>query len=669
MCGITGYWVRRGDPTPWLKDLGASVESLRARGPDDNGVWVRPGGRVALGQTRLSILDLSPLGHQPMRSPSGQIQMVFNGEVYNFATIRGELEALGYTFRGTGDSEVILSAFQEWGPRAVDKFVGMFAIALWNEAERRMVLLRDRMGVKPLYYAWDGNRFWFGSELKALRAFDAWQPEIDRNAVGEYLQFGYISAPRSVYRNVGKLLPGHWLELGEVGEPVQHKYWDATTGGTSGPNGDNRGLSPVVEADLERELEHQLVDAFRYRMVSDVPVGVFLSGGIDSSLVAAILQRYGGGELRTFTIGFDDPRFDESPHAKAVAQHLGTHHTEQILTVRDMEEVLTCWGDLFDEPFGDSSGVPTYLVSRLARQHVKVALSADGGDELFNGYSHYTILMGRERQLARWPMPARSMFSKSLGAFGPGSLTAIADNLPLPAKYRHAARRNFMERLEKLRVMMPRLDRTQLYDLAMSSWTPWEVESLLGDYSLRETRAHRAEHFADQMAHTDIGHFLPDDILVKVDRTTMACGLEGREPLLDHRLAEFALKLPLSMRRGPLGPKHLMRKILYKYVPREILERPKQGFAVPLSRWLRGDLSTLVDEYLSPARIKDGGLFDPDQVAQAVRNFRDGGTANDRLDTQKLWYLLAFEMWRSRWMTGEKKQEEGAFDARAVHYQ
>ncbi|HZZ91039.1 MAG TPA: asparagine synthase (glutamine-hydrolyzing) [Usitatibacter sp.] len=675
MCGVTGYWVRRGDPTAWLKDLGASVESLRARGPDDNGVWVRPGGRVALGQTRLSILDLSPHGHQPMRSPNGQLRMVFNGEVYNFATIRGELQALGYTFRSTGDSEVILSALQEWGPKAVDKFIGMFAIALWNEGERRLLLLRDRMGVKPLYYAWDGNRFWFGSELKALRAFDAWEPEIDRNAVGEYLQFGYISAPRSVYRNVGKLLPGHWLELGEVGEPVVRQYWAPPASGvrplsafeTAVSNADS-GQTPA-EAELERELEHRLVDAFRYRMVADVPVGVFLSGGIDSSLVAAILQRYGGGELRTFTIGFDDPRFDESPHAKAVARHLGTHHTEQILNVRDMEEVLTCWGDLFDEPFGDSSGVPTYLVSRLARQHVKVALSADGGDELFNGYNHYTVLMDREQKLARWPLPARSVFSKSLGAFGPGSLSAIADSLPLPATMRHAARRNFTERLEKLRVMMPSLDRTQLYDLAMSSWTPWEIDGLMGDYELRQTRAHRTEHFADQMSRTDVAHFLPDDILVKVDRTTMACGLEGREPLLDHRLAEFALQLPLSLRRGPLGPKHLMRKILYKYVPREILERPKQGFGVPLSSWLRGDLSGLVDEYLSPARIRDGGLFDPDQVAQAVRNFRDGGTANDRLDTQKLWYLLSFEMWRSRWMTSNRKELEGAPDARAVHYQ
>jgi asparagine synthase (glutamine-hydrolysing) len=655
MCGITGYWTRRGDPAPWLADLSASVEALRARGPDDNGVWVRPGGRVALGHTRLSILDLSPLGHQPMRSTDGSLQMVFNGEVYNFPVVRAELEALGHRFRSTGDSEVILAAFQQWGPKAVDKFVGMFAIALWNERERRLILLRDRMGVKPLYYAWNGNTFWFGSELKALRAFDAWKPEIDRDAVGEYLQFGYISAPRSVYRGVSKLLPGHWLELGEVGEPVARAYWSPSN---------ITGTLEGSEEELEQRLETLLIDAFRYRMVSDVPVGVFLSGGIDSSLVAAMLQRFGGGELRTFTIGFDDPRFDESGHAKRVAQHLGTHHTEQILTVKDMEGVLEGWGELFDEPFGDSSGVPTYLVSRMAREHVKVALSADGGDELFNGYSHYTDVIARERSLARMPRGLRKLLAMvyPLPDPPPGGREKSSEVLG------HAVRRNLVERLEKMRVMMPELDRSMMYDLAMSSWTPWQVKSLLGSYQPRETVEECSESFADQMARCDLRHFLPDDILVKVDRTTMACGLEGREPLLDHRVAEFALQLPLHLRRGELGPKHLLRKILYKYVPRELIERPKQGFAVPLARWMRGDLAPLIDEYLSPSRIRDGGLFDPEGVARAVRNFREGGPGNDRLDTQKLWYLLSFEMWKARWIDTPKRQTDGIEYARAVRH-
>ena len=658
MCGITGYWTRRGDPAAWLRDLGASVEALRNRGPDDHGVWVRPGGRVALGHTRLSILDLSPLGHQPMRSAEGELTMVFNGEVYNFATIRGELEALGHRFRSTGDSEVVLAAIREWGIAAVDKFIGMFAIAIWNERERRLMLLRDRMGVKPLYFAWNGNNFWFGSELKALRAFEAWEPELDRDALGEYLQYGYVSAPRSIYKNVSKLQPGHWLELGEVGEPVARRYWSP-----------HERLEPLEASDeeLERQLEFLMVDAFRYRMVSDVPVGVFLSGGIDSSTVAAILQRHGGGEVRTFTIGFDDPRFNEAPHAKAVADYLGTRHVEQIVTARDMDAVLPQWSELFDEPFGDSSGVPTFLVSKLARQHVKVALSADGGDELFNGYNHYGIVAERERAMARLPHAARAAFASSLGVLGSGRLRTAANLMPMPMGLKHATRRNVVERLEKLRVMLPALDRTLVYDLAMSSWTPWEVGHLLGAATVpRETVAPQFASFAEQMAHRDIRHFLPDDILVKVDRTTMATGLEGREPLLDHRLAEFALRLPMRLRRGPLGPKHLLRRVLYKLVPREILERPKQGFGIPLAGWLRGELAPLVHEYLAPQRIRDAGILDPDMVARTVTNFRDGGTGNDRLDMQKLWYLIAFELWRERWMGGRSTKTEETAHARVV---
>jgi O-antigen ligase len=323
MCGITGYWIRRGDPAAWLGDLGASVATLRNRGPDDSGVWVRPGARVALGHTRLAILDLSASGHQPMRTADGELTLVFNGEVYNFAAIRAELEGIGHRFRSSGDTEVVLAALRQWGMAAVDRFVGMFAIAVWNEREHRLMLLRDRMGVKPLYYAWNGSELWFGSELKALRAFRAWRPELDRDALGEYLQYGYVSAPRSIYRDVRKLMPGHWLELGEVGEPVAHRYWSPF---------DEREPLAGSEADLERELESLMIDAFRLRTVADVPVGVFLSGGIDSSAVAAILQRHGGGDVRTFTIGFHDPRFDEAVHARQVAAHLGTIHTEQVLT-------------------------------------------------------------------------------------------------------------------------------------------------------------------------------------------------------------------------------------------------------------------------------------------------------------------------------------------------
>jgi asparagine synthase (glutamine-hydrolysing) len=423
----------------------------------------------------------------------------------------------------------------------------------------------------------------------------------------------------------------------------------------------------VREADLERQLELLLIDAFRLRMISDVPLGVFLSGGIDSSLVAAILKVHGGGELRTFTIGFDDPRFDESPRARDVARHLGTRHTERILTGANMREVLTQWADLFDEPFGDSSGVPTYLVSKLAREHVKVALSADGGDELFHGYSHYGVCLDRERALTRVPQAARRLMSASMRGAMRTPFADFAERLPLPAGMRHSARRGVAERLDKLHAILPDIDRNRMYDLALTSWAPWEIEPLLGAAAVRREPVETGSlGFAERMSLNDLRYFLPDDILVKVDRATMATGLEGREPLLDHRIAEFALRLPLNLRRGELGAKHLLRKVLYKYVPRALIDRPKQGFAVPLAPWLRGELAPLVHEYLAPKRIREAGLFDPARVARAVANFQEGGPGNDRLDTQKLWYLLAFEMWREKWMHVETREPE-VRHARALH--
>jgi asparagine synthase (glutamine-hydrolysing) len=641
MCGITGYYARDREPDAWLRDLPGAVRSLRQRGPDDSGTWVRTGGGVAFGHTRLSILDLSALGRQPMVSDDGDLVMVFNGEIYNFAEIRSELEKRGHHFRSSGDSEVVLAALRHWGIAAVDRFIGMFAIALWRESERRLWLIRDRLGVKPLYYAWDGRVLWFGSELKALRAFHAWRAEIDRGALGEYFQFGYVSAPRSIYRQVCKLSPGHWLELGDTGEPVARCYWSTL---------DPREPLTGSESELEEQLEAMFIDAFRYRMVADVPVGVFLSGGLDSSLVTAILARHSGQTVHTFTVGFTDRDFDESGWARQVADHLGTRHTEHILAPAEMVGILTRWADLFDEPFGDSSGVPTFLVSRIARESVKVALSADGGDELFSGYQHYDVMLARERMLARIPRPARNALSQALQLLPARSLQGLVDRLPAPASLRHAARRAVVDRLEKLRVVLPEADPAILYDLGMSMWTPAESAQLLG--ALAPPRPALNDHprsFADHMSFCDLRHFLPDDILTKVDRTTMAVGLEGREPLLDHRLVEFALRLPLSLRRGSLGTKHLLRRVLYRYVPRAILDRPKQGFGIPMSRWLRGELSPLLDTYLAPGRVRAAGILDPKVVERALSNFRDGGPRRDRLDVQKVWLLLAFEMWREKW--------------------
>jgi asparagine synthase (glutamine-hydrolysing) len=641
MCGITGYYARNCEPEAWLRDLPAAVRSLRQRGPDDRGTWVRSGRGVAFGHTRLSILDLSDLGRQPMVSDDGDFVMVFNGEIYNFAEIRAELEKCGHLFRSSGDSEVVLAALRHWGMAAVERFVGMFAIALWRESERRLWLIRDRLGVKPLYYAWDGRVLWFGSELKALRAFRAWRAEIDRAALGEYFQFGYVSAPRSIYRQVCKLLPGHWLELGDSGEPVTRCYWSMLV---------PREALTASESELEEQLEAMLIDAFRYRMVADVPVGVFLSGGLDSSLVTAVLQRHSGQAVRTFTVGFTEPGFDESRWAWQVASHLGTRHTEHVLSASEMAKILTRWADLFDEPFGDPSGVPTFLVSRLARESVKVALSADGGDELFSGYQHYGVMLARERMLARMPRPARNALSQAMQFLPTRSLQGLVDRLPAPAPLRHSARRALVDRVEKLRAVFPAADPATIYDVGMSFWMPAENAQLLGaPVPSRPVLNGHPRSFADHMSCCDLRHYLPDDILTKVDRTTMAVGLEGREPLLDHRLVEFALRLPLGLRRGPLGTKHLLRRILYRYVPRAILERPKQGFGVPMSRWLRGELAPLLDAYLAPGRVRDAGILNPCVVDRALGNFRNGGPRRDRLDVQKVWLLLAFEMWREKW--------------------
>jgi asparagine synthase (glutamine-hydrolysing) len=612
---------------------------LHHRGPDDRGLWLDGG--VGLGHSRLSILDLSPLGHQPMVSRDGRWVMVFNGEVYNFREIRRELEPLGHAFRGSGDSEVILEAFAEWGPAAVRRFVGMFAIALWSKADRRLYLLRDRIGVKPLYYGWSGSSLWFGSELKALRAFKHWPVELDREAMADYFRYGYIAEPRSIYRGVCKLPAGHWLALGPQGDCRIEPYWSVLDAARNQRQGS--------ESELAEELEALMVDAFRYRLVADVPVGVFLSGGIDSSMLAAILSRHAGQPIRTFTIGFDEAEFDESRHARRVARHLGTEHSTRMLEVSEAMRILPKWGELYDEPFGDDSGIPTLLVSQVAAESVKVVLSADGGDELFSGYNGYAGMFAQRRRLAAVPEWLRSPVVAALRALPIDRIEGSLAAQRWPADLNHRLRQRVMVPAAKIRDRLQTRTMGEMFDQALAIWSDAELRRLLG-WDGRALRANCDVYpgeDGEKLCLWDLHHYLPGDILAKVDRATMAASIEGREPFLDHRLVEFAFALPFRFRRGAGGPKHLLRKVLYRYVPREYLDRPKQGFAVPMRRWLEGEMRVLIDQYLEPGLVAAQGTFDAGIVRTLLTRFRAG----DRLAEQKLWLLLAFQMWRARWMS------------------
>ena len=468
MCGITGFFAPTCDLVEWETSLQKAVRALHHRGPDAGGVWLDEG--VGLGHRRLSILDLSERGRQPMVSPGGRYVMVYNGEVYNFRDIRRELESAGRPFTSSGDSELVLAAIETWGVEAaVRRFIGMFALAVWDKVERRLLLIRDRLGVKPLYFGWDGVSLWFGSELKALRAYGHWQPEIDRSALADYFYYGYINAPRTIYRDVFKLEPGHWLELKQGGEPVIRRYWSVLDALHDPLKGN--------EDQLSEQLEALMSDAFRLRMVSDVPVGMFLSGGLDSSLVTALLQKH-HGNIHTFTIGFSEDGFDEASHARRVAEHLGTSHTTQMIAPDDAKGILLQWADLYDEPFADSSGIPTYLVSKLAGERVKVVLSADGGDELFGGYNIYANMICNMQRRDAIPRPLREMVGKGMELLPLDSLDErLAVSALLPESWRGRQRPTF--RLRRMRDWLGSRTNGQMYQTALgNSWWARDAATL-----------------------------------------------------------------------------------------------------------------------------------------------------------------------------------------------
>jgi asparagine synthase (glutamine-hydrolysing) len=647
MCGIVGAWDFDGRLDPGT--LLAMRRALRHRGPDDEGEYTDLATGVHLGHTRLAILDLSPLGKQPMSTDDGIIWITFNGEVYNFREIRGELEARGYRFTSHSDTEVILKAYQEWGVESVSRFRGMFAYAIWDSRRRELFLVRDRAGVKPFYYFFDGRLLVFGSELKALLPVKQVSRKIRYSALAHYLQYGYVSSPDSIFEGIRTVKPGHWMVLNDAGVLNETKYWDISNFYQQGAELERSGYwGNRREEEVEEELEALLLESFRYRLVSDVPVGLFLSGGIDSSLVAAILARKAKENVRTFTIGYHEPEFNEATWARKVAHELGTDHTELYCGTDEALSAAQRIADLYDEPFGDNSGIPTYLVSALARRHVKVALSADAGDELFCGYTRYRVVDQYLRYAERIP----SILLHVSRPFFDMLPLSVYERLPVLRNHGHGYAA-LAEKLLKLKRLIGTRGLAAAYRAATTNWSGDELASLLrgtpgaddGDIAGIFSGLDGVNRF-HQMMCLDFKKYMMDDILVKVDRASMAVGLEAREPFLDHKLAEYAARLPLEYKYRHGESKYILRRILRRYLPVAYIDRPKQGFAAPIDRWMRHDLRHLVDTYLARDRIVADGIFDADVIDRSVKQYRRGIVAS----AHNLWYLIEFQMWKERWL-------------------
>jgi len=647
MCGFTGLLAMgdeqlRGDTAGIIAAMAAT---LTHRGPDDSGQWIEPEGRVALGFRRLAIIDLSPAGHQPMTSASGRYVIVFNGEVYNFAAIRKELEDKGLapSFRGHSDTEVILAAVEAWGlEESLKRFVGMFAFALWDRREHRLRLVRDRVGVKPLYYGVSHGVLLFGSELKALRAFPRFDSEVDRDVLALFLRHAYIPEPYSIFRDIHKLPCGTILDVHAASRelPVPTSYWSARNVAEAG----TRNRFTGTDADAEAELDALLREAIGLRMISDVPLGVFLSGGIDSSIVASVMQQLSARPVKTFTIGFNESGYDEARAAKEVAAHLGTDHAELYLTPDETLRVIPKLPALYDEPFADPSQIPMHLVSALARRDVTVALSGDGGDELFGGYNRYLWVQHLWRKLGWTPAFVRAGAARVATAVSPAAwerfFTASARFLP-----RAMRQRNPGDKIHKLAEVVAAATADEMYWRLTSTWKQparvlldvVEPQTVLTDRS----RWAALPDVTERMMYLDLVTYLPDDILVKVDRASMGVSLEAREPLLDHRLIEFAWRLPMSMKIRNGEGKWLLRKVLYRYVPQSLVDRPKMGFAVPIDAWLRGPLRSWAEELLDERRLRDEGFFDARRIRETWQEHLSG-TRNWQY---QLWTVLMFQAW------------------------
>lgn len=642
MCGIGGFLQTGGcSPDEARAELAAMASSIAHRGPDDTGFWLSPSAGIAFCHRRLSIVDLSPLGAQPMRSPSGRFTITFNGEIYNYRQLRAELVGYGFSFRGNSDTEVLLAALERWGiAGTLERCRGMFAFGLWDETERVLWLARDRFGEKPLYYGDFAGTLVFGSELKALRRHSAWSADIDRDALALLLRYDYIPAPHTIFRQVRKVRPGCALRVRAQGGGFQvdeHEYWTPSAlTACEVPEGAN-------EAALVERVHAALQESIRLQMVADVPVGAFLSGGIDSSLVVALMQRASTQPVRTFSIGFDAEEFNEAPYARRVAEHLGTRHTELIVTPRDGLELIGRLPQIYDEPFADSSQIPTLLVCKLARRDVTVALSGDAGDELFGGYSRYGEVRDRWRTLQRVPVSLRRGAARALEltpSWALGALTA-----PARAVSHLRGRQQVAERIQERAYTWGAASLPGLYDAMSSFWQP-SSRFVIGAREHDALGAGSAQPLAggDALAHmmyTDTRRYLPDDILVKVDRAAMAVSLETRVPMLDPQVAQAAWQIPPSIHTKDGQGKWVLRQLLHRYVPRELFDRPKKGFAVPIERWLRGELKEWAGDLLEPAKMRREGYFATERIQRRWQQH----LAGQMNWSSHLWGVLMFQSW------------------------
>lgn len=647
MCGIAGFIDPRGinlhEASAIAKDMAAAIAH---RGPDDDGTWVDPDAGIAMAHRRLSILDLSPAGHQPMRSHSGRYVIVYNGEIYNHGELKQELESCPGTppaWVGYSDTEILLAGIEQWGVTAtLSKLVGMFAFTLWDRKERRLFLARDRMGEKPLYYGWQGPTFLFASELKAMKRHKCFRRQIDRTSVALFLKYSYVPAPRSIYIGIRKLLPGHYVKLdfsgngqtaGHIPDPIA--YWSLADVIVAGRDRPFTG----TESEASDQLQTLLADAVRHQMVSDVPVGAFLSGGVDSSLVTAIMQSVDSRSVRTFTVGFDEDGFNEAAHAEAVARYLGTAHMSLQVRSDDALGIIPNLSDLYDEPFADVSQIPMALIARLTRKQVTVALSGDGGDELFGGYNRHAAARYILPDIMRMPFPLRRAASDMLAFFPDWFIDSAGKVLG----YAELA-----VKAGKFGAMLGACDAVEAYERMVATWrSPSElvvgIQALPEAHDLLASFSNLDDPAAYMMA-CDTNSYLPDDILVKVDRATMGAGLESRAPFLDHRLVEFAWRLPASMKFRDGKGKWLVRELLYRHVPAELVDRPKAGFAVPVQEWLRGSLRSWAQELLNPARLESSGFL---QARPIIEEWRRHLAGSNRF-THQIWVVLMFQAWLAK---------------------